>query len=109
VECVRLLLENGADVNLKDKEGATPLQHAAFSGSHKSLIMLIDAGADMSAKDKEGSIALHKAAYQVSASPKKKFPPTSLLYSAYLTFFHETGKAQVLGNSLQSKRYQSSR
>eukprot|EP01119_Soliformovum_irregulare_P001359 TRINITY_DN1107_c0_g2_i1.p1 TRINITY_DN1107_c0_g2~~TRINITY_DN1107_c0_g2_i1.p1 ORF type:complete len:1152 (-),score=404.61 TRINITY_DN1107_c0_g2_i1:97-3552(-) len=64
VECVKFLLENGAEVNIKDKEGASPLQHAAFNGSLRTLKILLESGADPTSRDKEGSTPIHKAAYQ---------------------------------------------
>ncbi|MEQ8838294.1 MAG: ankyrin repeat domain-containing protein [Lacipirellulaceae bacterium] len=55
-ECVRLLLEHGADVNLGRVETAeTPLHHALSNDAGAELIgLLIQHGADVNAKTKPG-------------------------------------------------------
>ena len=41
------LLEHGADPNIQDKLGGTPLHYAAFRGANVEIInVLLDAGAD---------------------------------------------------------------
>lgn len=40
---VQLLVEHGADVNISDSEGMTPLEHAQASGYHKIEKILKDA------------------------------------------------------------------
>ena len=37
---VRALIENGADVNLKDKKGMSPLQWATLRGNHEIIAIL---------------------------------------------------------------------
>lgn len=55
---------NGSSiVESVDKEGATPLQTAAFTGSLKCVKYLIKAKSDVDAVDREGATALHKAAF----------------------------------------------
>lgn len=44
-EIVRLLLENGADVDLADKDGVTPLEHTKERGYREIERMLLEAGA----------------------------------------------------------------
>ena len=44
-QIVRLLLDHGADANLADNEGVTPLQHAKRKGFAEIERMLVDAGA----------------------------------------------------------------
>ncbi len=44
-EVVRLLVEAGADVNLADREGETPLSHARRRGYQNIVVMLEKAGA----------------------------------------------------------------
>ncbi|GIP32549.1 ankyrin repeat domain-containing protein [Paenibacillus sp. J2TS4] len=41
---VNLLIEHGADVNLADKSGMTPLQHATSCGYREMADTLTDAG-----------------------------------------------------------------
>tara|TARA_Y100001968_G_scaffold203311_1_gene186617 strand:+ start:586 stop:2409 length:1824 start_codon:yes stop_codon:yes gene_type:complete len=52
------LIEGGADVNQKDKEGATPLHTAAFFCYPEIVQSLLDNGADKSIKSNDGSTAL---------------------------------------------------
>jgi ankyrin repeat protein len=58
------LLEAGANVNVKDDEGETPLHVAAESDSFNTagLEILLKAGADVRAKKHNGDTALHLAA-----------------------------------------------
>ncbi|GIT77694.1 MAG: hypothetical protein Ct9H300mP32_0760 [Verrucomicrobiota bacterium] len=52
------LIEGGADVNQKDKEGATPLHTAALLCYPKIVQALLDNGADKTIKDNDGQTAL---------------------------------------------------
>ncbi|QDZ22210.1 subunit Srp43 of signal recognition particle complex [Chloropicon primus] len=57
-KCVKLLLVNGAEVDLRDKDGYTPL-HIASGYMHKEIVNeLIEAGADPEIKDNEERSAL---------------------------------------------------
>ncbi len=47
VACARLLIEAGADLNLRDAEGRTALRVAAESGHVELVVILRDAGADV--------------------------------------------------------------
>lgn len=51
-EDVECLLAAGADVNLADKDGLTPLMASAMNGSIMIARLLLDAGADPSMRDK---------------------------------------------------------
>ena len=49
---VRALLDAGADPNVRDAQGATPLMHAAgYSGNPKMLDLIIGAGSELDAQD----------------------------------------------------------
>ena len=58
------LIDEGADVNAKDKNKMTALHWAAYSGNPDLAKLIIAKGADINAKDRDGSTPLHKAAYE---------------------------------------------
>lgn len=55
LHAVRFLVEEcGADVNLRDANGYTPLHHAAARGDNELIHYLLDKGADISAVSRKG-------------------------------------------------------
>lgn len=63
IEVVRLLLENGADVNIRDKRDRTPLHQAVRADDSSELIdLLVENGADLEACDYNGCTPLLLAA-----------------------------------------------
>lgn len=58
---VQSLLAKGAQVNAKDKAGATALHFAAASGNAEIVKELLAKGADVNVKDKEGTTPLREA------------------------------------------------
>ena len=60
---VGLLIDKGADADLKDKYGKAALHEAARNGHEAVVRLLIDKGADTSLKDKYGKTALQEAAW----------------------------------------------
>jgi hypothetical protein len=63
VEIARLLLQNGAEVNVRSNGGSTPLHCSAWNGHVDILHLLVENGADLEAQDNDGERALHWAAY----------------------------------------------
>jgi serine/threonine-protein phosphatase 6 regulatory ankyrin repeat subunit B len=62
VEIVRLLLQNGAEVNARGVWDMTPLHEAACNGHIDILHLLVENGANLEAQDNTGWRALHFAA-----------------------------------------------
>ena len=59
LESVEFLVGQGADVNVKDKEGNPLLYLALYNEEFDFADLLISEGADVNAKDKEGNPLLH--------------------------------------------------
>lgn len=64
---VQLLLEHGADVNVRNKKGDTPLGKAVGYHLEDNIRLLLEHGADVHARDRAGGTLLHTAV-QTSAS-----------------------------------------
>ena len=62
-EMVRLLLDRGADPNVQNGEGDTPLICATkYAGGHAATVkLLVEGGTDLMIKDKDGKTALDYA------------------------------------------------
>jgi hypothetical protein len=58
----RLLIEKGAQVNVKARKGMTPLVWAVYWDQKEKAALLIEKGADLNASDDDGKSALHVAA-----------------------------------------------
>lgn len=54
VTLARILIENGAKVNVQDAQGNTPLYHAVMNKNSKMITLLLDNGADMYIQNKKG-------------------------------------------------------
>uniref|UniRef100_A0A0G4HPV0 Uncharacterized protein n=1 Tax=Chromera velia CCMP2878 TaxID=1169474 RepID=A0A0G4HPV0_9ALVE len=61
VESVRLLVENGADLETTGEDGSTSLVSAAFHNQWDVVLFLLEAGADVHAADVWGDTALYRA------------------------------------------------
>lgn len=62
-EEIKLLLEEGAGVNVKNENGWTPLHWATRNGHADAVRVLLDKGAHMNAKNNCGSTPLHLASH----------------------------------------------
>jgi len=51
VDAIQWLKENGADVNVADKEGRTPMHVTAAEGKMDAMAWLKENGADINARD----------------------------------------------------------
>jgi len=63
ITTVQAMLDNGADVNARDEDGATALILAVCAGRDGVLRVLLDNGADVNAQEKDGNTALMMAAF----------------------------------------------
>ena len=61
-EIADLLIAKGANVDARDKSGATPLHQAALKGNLAFATLLLQHGADVNARDGDGATPLHNAA-----------------------------------------------
>ena len=60
---IRLLLENGANTEIKDQDGRTPLNWTAYTGTYEAVRELVAGGADVSSKNNDdGWAPLHYTA-----------------------------------------------
>ena len=66
IEKVRKLLQAGANVNLQDKNGETPLYKASRNGYTNIVRLLLDAGANPNIQDNGGQTALMNASMNAS-------------------------------------------
>ena len=61
-DCIRCLIEFGAFVDPKRKNGKRPLHEAAANGHTECVRLLVEAGADVEARDNEGKTPAEHAA-----------------------------------------------
>ena len=61
VKTIRCLLDAGAQINVQDKNGATPLHRATRTRCAAAVKCLLEAGAEPKVKNKNGSTAFHLA------------------------------------------------
>ena len=60
---IRVLLDNGADIHSRNRQGWTPLHKASWLPDEELVRLLVEEGADIAAVDDHGSTPLHTAAF----------------------------------------------
>ena len=63
VHCIPFLIQQGADVNVSNDNGATPLHLATMEGHKEVVALLIEKGADVTVSNENGTTPLHFAAW----------------------------------------------
>src|SRR3954466_14328942 len=58
------LLDAGAELDLRDARGYSPLMLAAYSGSAEAVVLLLERGADPNTSDAAGNSVLMGAAFK---------------------------------------------
>ncbi|XP_078661288.1 uncharacterized protein LOC144905478 [Branchiostoma floridae x Branchiostoma belcheri] len=56
LEAADILIENGANVNARDKNWDTPLHQATYHGNNKAARLLVESGAGLDNKNKKGKL-----------------------------------------------------
>lgn len=106
-EIVKILLENGSEVNLPDKNGLTGLMVAAGRGYPDIVKRLLDRGADVNAKDTHGWNALAWAAQaghkDIAALLKKHGAEMTLMAAACLPDMPEVQRSLRNGSDVNAK------
>ena len=57
MDVIKLLIENGADLNIKDELGNTPLIDSIENGNYEITSLLLQYGANMNIQNKDGEYA----------------------------------------------------
>lgn len=65
---IRLLLENGAEVEARNSSGQTPLLYSAYAGFRRAVELLLEKGASFRYQDRNGRTPLHYAAREGQAA-----------------------------------------
>ena len=65
LEIVKKYINNGVDINAKDKEGDTPLHKAVSRGKEEIVKYLINKGASLNIKDNRGRTPFYWAAFSM--------------------------------------------
>lgn len=91
--CLEVLVQCGADVDIRDREGWTPLHAAVCGGNRKCVSLLLKNGADARAKNDDGLSPLGVAVQQgnkdmaefvssITSNFSSRLPRRSLIHAA---------------------------
>jgi ankyrin repeat protein len=72
VDMMRLLVDNGADMTMKDVNGQTPLHVAAERARIEKATFLLECGADIEAEDRDGNTPLPVAIRNVDTNSYRR-------------------------------------
>lgn len=61
LDCLKILLENGADINAKDHLGITPLGDAVYQENVEAVKLLLEYNPDVNVQDNDGRTPLYLA------------------------------------------------
>jgi ankyrin repeat protein len=95
---IRSFLDAGADVNISNRFGETPLMHASkkdFSNLGDIQLLLLEKGADTAMKDRDGNTALHYAAGNGSMAGAKTLAENLLDYGTDAKAVNNRGKTAL--------------
>ena len=89
-EIVQLLLDNGADINIKalDEFKGSPLEWAAFFGIKDMAVFLVESGADINARNAYGTTPLDATSSDnpfISEKDRKQFDENRFFLRQYLS------------------------
>jgi ankyrin repeat protein len=100
LDMMRLLIEKGADVNLRDSEGASPLDDAVWNGNLDAAAVLIAHGARLNEPDTQtGATPVNEAAFRGHTELIRYL----LLFHPDLTTADNRGRTP-LGNAIRMRK-----
>ena len=82
-DVINLLLERGADPNIAEQDGYTPLIIAKSKGQYPAMTLLLERGADVNKADNKGRTLLHWASLTGNIKWIKKKHYLCLLMELY--------------------------
>lgn len=73
-DCVKLLIDHGADVSRADEKGNTPLHYALSKHGPESIKLLLGRGANVTTANNEGETPLHTwSSWSINPTPREEW------------------------------------